>query len=344
MKKIHVDDPVLLYSIASLCRREADTHAWNIVRKWLSEDAENEKVLEYLMHTSFMGEVDESEATRDMLFLKIMERIRKSEENSRRKIPLFGGRTGKNQKRSIVRYASTAAVLLLLILGGIFLFPRPGKGKEIVVYGRQNEVVEITLNDGSIIALNAGSTLSYPKTFHRKERRVKLEGEAYFDVTRNEKKPFMVELSHAEVRVLGTRFNVKSYGEEKKIITTLLEGSVLFRLKEEKKEPLLLKPDQQVVCDLRTGTCVLNEVETALYTTWKEGRLYFENVDLDEIARMLERHFGVPVENNTTRMEGQYFSGMFEKETSLLQILDMLKRHRAFDYENKNGKIRLFDI
>lgn len=343
MKKINIDNPLLLQALASLCRNEADNHAKDIVRKWLLEDSANEKILEYLMHVSFIGDVDESEETRDMLFLRIMNRIRESEQNS--KCDRSSTRDlNKKSKHSIISYAYVAAIMLVFILGGIYLLFVPEKEKEIVVFGKEGEVVELTLDDGSTVDLNSGSMITYPITFQGNERRVKLEGEAYFEVVGNEKQSFIVELDQAEVRVLGTRFNVKAHKEDEKIITTLLEGAVQFRLKDIKDESLILQPNQQIVYDLSTNTHILSEVEADIYTTWREGGLYFENVDLDEITRILERRFGVPVENQTTSQKGQYFSGMFEKETGLLQILDMLKRHRTFDYENKNGKIRLFDI
>lgn len=341
MKKINIDHTLLLQALVSLCRDEADNYSKDIVRKWLSEDSANEKVLECLMHTSFIGDVDESEETRDMLFLRIMNRIRESEQNSRCYRSSIRDLNQKS-KHSIISYASVVAVILVFILGGIYLLFTPEK--EIVVFGKEGEIVELTLDDGSTVDLNSGSMIAYPITFKGKERRVKLEGEAYFEVVGNEKQPFIVELDQAEVGVLGTRFNVKAYKEDEKIITTLLEGIVQFRLKDVKDESLILQPNQQIVYDLSTSTHILSEVEADIYTTWREGGLYFENVDLDEITRILERRFGVAVENQTTSQKGQYFSGMFEKETGLLQILDVLKRHRTFDYENKNGKIRLFDI
>lgn len=337
-----IDDPLLLYAIASHCSGKADDEAEAVIRKWLAEDPLNKRILSYLMNTSFASEVDESEETREKIYSKILERIRDHELPDKQVLhPEI--RAGKQRKQLFLRFASAAAVLLVLVLGGIFLMTRGEKSESVIVHGNLNEVVDVTLADGSLVSLNAASTLSYPETFNRSERRVKLSGEAFFNVTRNERKPFVVELGNAEVRVLGTRFNVKGYESEEKIIATLLEGSVQFTCGDNGNQ-LLLQPNQQAVYDRHSGTLTLHQVEAPLFSAWKEGGIYFDNVDLNEIARILERTFGLPVVNETTGMGGQHFSGMFEKDSGLLQILDMLKRHRAFDYEKKNGAIRLFDI
>lgn len=340
MKKIN--DPALLYALAVTCTGEADEASQRLVKQWLSEDPANRKMLEYLKHTTFGGEIDESMETRERIYSKIMQRIQESETQGGLEAQA-ASLTGKAPILSFRRYAAIAAMALILILGGIYLLSSPGKESNLVAYSRLTETATVMLDDGTMAELNAGSTLSYPETFRGKERRVQLKGEAFFEVARDEKHPFIVEIGNAEIRVLGTKFNAKAYEGEHKIVTTLLEGSVVFSLREGTGEPVVLQPNQQIIFDRETGESSLAEVDAALIASWKKGIYYFDHVSLDEIAGILGRGYGIVIENRTTGMEGEHFSGMFEKEIDPLQILDMLKRHRAFDYEKKGDKIILFD-
>lgn len=133
----------------------------------------------------------------------------------------------------------------------------------------------ITLSDGTIVYLNAESELRYPVKFVGEDRRVYLFGEAYFDVVHDKAHPFVVDVKNSTVRVLGTSFDVRAYADEDEVLTTLVQGSVRFSAG---KESVILEPGEQVVLD-KSGRLETREVDTYLYTAWKDGVLLLSGND-----------------------------------------------------------------
>lgn len=148
--------------------------------------------------------------------------------------------------------------------------------------GRQFRLV---LDDGSEVWLNAGSKLEYPATFENaSERRVRIEGEAFFEIKRDTCCPFCVELGDGEcIRVLGTSFNVNAYAGNGRHVTTLVTGRIGYAASAGAEE-VVLEPNQQVSRDLAAGTVAVSAVDASVYGAWKEGWLWFENESLPALA------------------------------------------------------------
>jgi ferric-dicitrate binding protein FerR (iron transport regulator) len=155
--------------------------------------------------------------------------------------------------------------------------------------GRQFELV---LSDGTRVSLNAASTIRFPTSFAGKDRRVEVTGEAYFEVARNEKTPFIVTINKAEVVVLGTHFDVSNYDDENNINATLLEGSI-------KMGPVsgqvLLAPGEQARLDRTSGTLSRKKVDVDQVVAWTKGRLAISNSDLPALMRQISRWYDVDV-------------------------------------------------
>lgn len=149
----------------------------------------------------------------------------------------------------------------------------------------------IVLPDGTKVWLNAESSLKYATSFVGNERRVVLTGEAYFEVTKNKEKPFIVASSGNEIKVLGTKFNVNSYGDENVFTTTLVEGSVQITGKRSSK---ILKPGEQA----RVGSNAIDviPVDTQEAIAWKDGEFVFRNAPVHAIAMQLARWYNLDVE------------------------------------------------
>jgi len=153
---------------------------------------------------------------------------------------------------------------------------------------------QLILPDKSHVWLNAASSLRYPTRFNGKERRVELKGEAYFEIARNEDKPFKVETHNQVVEVLGTHFNINSYEDEPETRTTLVEGLVKVS-KRFSNESTLLAPGEQTI--LSPGG--LNKVQNANLdeaTAWKNMLFQFENVEIDVLMRQISRWYDVAIE------------------------------------------------
>ncbi len=190
-------------------------------------------------------------------------------------------------------YYKVAAILLFpLIVAGIYLLkPQPDTIAEITA--PQGSRVQFVLPDGSKGFLNGGSTIKY-KTRFVKDREVTLEGEGYFEVTKDKKHPFTVETEFADIQVLGTRFDVCAYKNDNEITTTLEEGKVSIFNKATKTRTSLI-PGEQNRIKVKTGEMANSKVETELYTSWKEDMLRFDNAPFSEVVKKMERWYGVKI-------------------------------------------------
>lgn len=151
---------------------------------------------------------------------------------------------------------------------------------------------QVVLSDGSKVFLNAGSTLTFPASFGAGERRVHLEGEAYFEVTHMPDKQFIVETGRQQVRVYGTVFNIKAYADESIHYTTLIEGSISVQ---DSGRELFLESGSQAQFDKRTGTTTVNAANLSMVSSWKDGWLAFDNLPLSEILRQIGRWYNLEV-------------------------------------------------
>ena len=150
----------------------------------------------------------------------------------------------------------------------------------------------LTLSDGTRVWLNSETSIQYPVAFGAKERRVFVQGEAYFEVAKDAKKPFTVQFMSSSVTVLGTSFNIRAYPEEKRSQTTLAEGSVRIY---SPGSSMLLKPGEQAEVSALSGEMVKQEVEVKNFTSWKDGRFVFEQQPLEDIMRTSERWYDIRV-------------------------------------------------
>ncbi|RYE58000.1 MAG: DUF4974 domain-containing protein [Sphingobacteriales bacterium] len=185
------------------------------------------------------------------------------------------------------------------------------------VNGQQYEVV---LPDGSKIWLNAASTLTYPANFAKlNKRKVDLKGEAYFEVAKDKSRPFIVRTDRQEVEVLGTHFNVNSYGNEDAIKTTLLEGSV--RVSDSKLQKVLLPGQQSLLTgnSLRVSKADVDEV-----VAWKNGDFIFKNEEVSAILRQISRWYNVEIVNSE-RSSKLRLSGTVSKSRNLSTVLKGLE-------------------
>ncbi|KAF2508309.1 FecR family protein [Flavobacterium foetidum] len=179
----------------------------------------------------------------------------------------------------------------------------------------------IVLADGTKVYLNAVSSLKYPTQFNGDKRVVELEGEAYFEVAKNKNKPFIVKSDNQSIEVLGTHFNVHSYANESVVKTTLLEGSVAVTSKNQKA---ILKPGQQSDVSESFSKIKVREVDTEEAVAWKNGRFKFDNADLKNVMRQLERWYGIKVEYRGDVSDVRFSGGTFRNK-NLSEVLKVLE-------------------
>ncbi|WP_316817611.1 FecR family protein [Pedobacter nyackensis] len=175
---------------------------------------------------------------------------------------------------------------------------------------------QVILPDRSHVWLNAKSRLKYPVNFRGKERKVELEGEAYFEVTKDKQRPFMVVSKNQEITVLGTHFNVNAYPEETAIKTTLIEGAVVINKKTH------LKPGQQSIFNQGVAKVVMADVE--METAWKNGRFIFDGQDFKTIVNNISRWYDVDISYDPA-LADLHIGGRISRTRNLEGVLKMLE-------------------
>ena len=180
----------------------------------------------------------------------------------------------------------------------------------------------LTLSDGTRAWLNSETSIQYPVVFGAKERRVFIQGEAYFEVAKDAKKPFTVQFMSSSVTVFGTSFNIRAYPEEKQSQTTLAEGSVRIY---SPGSSILLKPGEQAEVNALSGEMVKKEVEVKTFTSWKDGRFVFEQEPLENIMRTLERWYDIRVIFRDEGAKRISLSGNLKRYGDFSQVMNMLQ-------------------
>ena len=212
-----------------------------------------------------------------------------------------------------------------------------------IPYGREFDLV---LSDGTKVKLNSGSSIKYPVRFLKgQDRKVFLKGEAYFDVSSDKAHPFIVNVDEMNIRVLGTQFNLSYYPEDEDISTVLVEGAVVL-YKEganmDSNTTAQLVPGQRAAWNKTNNTMTVKEVDTNIYTAWKDGYLLFKASPFYSIRAKLERHFNISIEDRNGRLENQIYTATFRNET-IDEIMDAFKEDTPFEYVHEGSKIIILE-
>lgn len=202
----------------------------------------------------------------------------------------------------------------------------------------------IVLSDGSKVHLNSGSTLTYPVKFTKgSTRKVILLGEAFFDITHDEKDKFIVNTQELKIQVYGTRFNVSNYPEDENTEVVLAQGSVSLvdsKTDELTREEFYLTPGFKGTFNKTNKEIVDEKVNISLYTSWMEGNIVFRNTPFEEIVRKLERAYNVIIINNNKKLAKETFNATIEtKHETIEQVLNYFNKIYQIQYSIVENKI-----
>jgi ferric-dicitrate binding protein FerR (iron transport regulator) len=200
---------------------------------------------------------------------------------------------------------------------------------------------QVKLPDGSSVWLNAASSLTYPLAFSGRDKRVvELKGEAYFEVAKDEKHPFIVKTTRQEVEVLGTHFNINSYSDESTVKTTLLEGSVRVKAQQISLEAETLKPGQQSVLSAQAFSVKNVDVEEAI--AWKNGYFMFNNEKQESIMRKIARWYNVQVEYADAAAREVTYYGSISRFENVSKVLRKFEQTGEVKFEVEKDKIIVY--
>lgn len=361
-------------------RNELSQNEKAVLEKWLEESEQNRKEFEYLCSSDFVEEWQNQESAFhvEAAFLRF--------QNARR----------KKQKIRLLRYCSSLAASILIVLGSSWYLWEQHKnnateipplsagtlaarltlengeilelqgelqdtlrynGTQVhlsgthIEYQGQNSTSEgiyntleiprkgefkLTLCDGTQVWLNSESKLRYPVSFSSHQRKVYLEGEAYFEVKPDATRPFKVEFGSSQVEVLGTSFNIHSYKNESVSHTTLASGKINVSTA---GQQLLLKPGEQAVISSDGKKLEKREVDIQLYTAWKDGRFVFRKQRLEDILQTVERWYDIKIKFAEDSLKDVTFSGNLERYKDFDQIIHMLEMTGEVSFETEGNRI-----
>ncbi|MBN9385812.1 MAG: FecR domain-containing protein [Chitinophagaceae bacterium] len=277
--------------------------------------------------------------------------------------PDVGVRSHRPRKLWLLLGATAvAACLVIVFLRGGVLPPPPGSlASGNFVSTKNGSKSKLQLPDGTQVWLNSGSNISYDNDFGGKTRQVQLTGEAFFDVAKDNARPFIIHTATVDVMVLGTAFNVRSYPEEKVTETSLIKGAVEVILKANADKKILLKPNEKLIVSndsitvrndsirandtqkkpvVMTLTQVhhLNKDSVASEVLWTKNKLVFDGETLGEVALKLERWYGVKVIIQGDELKNMEYTGVFDDD-NLTEVLYALQLSGNFKYVIKRNEV-----
>ena len=296
------------------------------IRIWVEENPDNERLF-----------VEQRKLYDSMTLLK-------DENDLRSLLSREGNGYTPKRKYSLIREVmKIAAVAVIVFFAAYFLFQESDGDKHIAMQTISvpaGQRINITLPDGTNVWLNARTTIQYPVSFNNKERLVKLDGQAYFDVERNEDIPFIVETNVGKIRVLGTKFDVLDYSGSNCFETALMDGSVEVSLISNPKQKMHLSPD--------TKACLVNgklQRESLIdYNSyrWKEGLISFENKPFADIMKEFEKSYGVKIVIQNNIVLAYSYTGKFRIVDGIDYALRVLQKDIKFTYSRDNDNNILY--
>jgi len=340
---------------------------------WIHKNEENHRYYEKLRDAWLASSLNRPVAKEQIE--KSWKRVRPKMENS---IPFEKNNKsfpGTGIYNISIRFMKIAALLLFTFLLGsvstrLFL-SRPIEKQNLpffTVEAPRGAKSFVTLTDGTRVWLNAGSKLRYSSNYNQQNRDIYLQGEGYFEVAKNKNVPFLVHSSGIVIRAVGTAFNVKAYSDDGLVETTLVEGVVSIESKNKagQKETIILNPNQKASYNttekaLVVKNAIINQSEdkeinkivarpgklvvakninTPIYTSWKDKRWIFQKESLENFAVRLERLYDVKVIFKDEFLKDYNLSGSFEQET-IEQVLDAIRMTIPMDYSITHNKVTL---
>ena len=284
------------------------------VEAWLQESPENRKVAEQ-MQTLYLA-ADTVNVMKKVDTEKALKKVR-SKMVTRKNSPWEWTQ----------RIAAVLSIPLLIALFVQYMAGRDELAQMVEVKTNPGMITTVVLPDSTVVYLNSESMLRYPVRFGRDMREVTLSGEAYFEVTKDPKKKFIVATPHySQIEVLGTHFNVEAYEDDADISTTLVEGKVCFLYEASAggAKKVVMAPGQRLVYNVASQNVQLYETSCTSETAWRDGKIIFKDTPMDEALEMLEKRFNVMFIVKNKKLMDNSFTGAFA-EQRLERILEYFK-------------------
>lgn len=322
--------------IISYLSGELDKDSFAELRQWSLESETNRIYVQRQLEIWFSSGVsgDATSFDKDKAFVWFKQRI-----------------SGTDRKQEMKRFSwkviyRVAAVILILLLPlGAYW-----QGKEAVKQEFADVVVEAPLGartklylpDGTLVWLNAGSKIVYSQGFGVDDRKLSLEGEGYFEVTKNEEVPFEVRTRELQLKVLGTKFNFKNYPEDEEVTVNLMEGKVALQNELKKMPALYLAPQEKMVLNKRTGIIKKSRTNVEYSNAWSRNELFFDEELLEDIAKKLMRNYNVEIEVADSLRDKRFYGSFKIIGNTIDEVLQTIASTNRMQYRHENEKYILY--
>ena len=295
------------------------------INNWIKESDENARQLFRMEEVYHLGKFDH---------YADKNRISRAEKQLYKKLDQEKERKGRIlHMRQWIKYAAVIAMLLVVGGGAGYLYYQHNADYQMLVAIADEGIVkEVVLPDGSKVWLNNSSTLKYPREFSENERNVYLEGEAYFEVTKNRHKPFTVESDAMRVRVLGTTFNFKCDKHCRIAEATLIEGEIEVKGNQEEGQ-IILAPGQRAELNKSNGRLTVKQVDAKLDAVWHNDLIPFDKANIFTITKTLERFYNVKIILSPDIQTNRTYSGVLKKQANIESVLKSLQNSIPIEYK-----------
>lgn len=332
-EKNHIDALITNY----LSSESTDLQKIKELEDWIELSKENfQYFMQRLEHCVPDTDRDKKLFNKDKAYKEFKNRVQSARMQQR-----------KNLFRLPVLWRYAAAIVLLCVLScfsyWIGMDHIKANFSNIVVEAPMGSKAKLYLPDGTLVWLNAGSSIFYSQGFGVNSRKVTLEGEGYFEVAHNEKIPFFVRANGLEVKVLGTKFNFRDYKEDTKAMVTLIEGSVALHNLLHQESNSILQPNEQAILDKESGRINIKSSIASNARKWTNNCLFFDEELLDDIVKELQRSYDIKIHLANDSLKKIRFYGLFIRhEQSIDEILDDLSATGKIQYKRTATGITLY--
>lgn len=290
----------------------------------------------------------QGEARVQEMWVSFEQDIPVSEEDANRNLQRIHAAIQPSANQEIYRVFSSqwlrvAAIITLAFVASYLLVPQLPEQPQLVAVQqitKENPLGQkstLRLPDGTVIRLNAGSRISYPEQFAENTRNVSLQGEAFFEVTENADKPFIVSINGLDVRVLGTSFNVRAYEDDREVQVVLATGKVQVTHQESNAEAYL-SPGEEAVFEKEQQQMRKQAANLDAALAWKNNQIVFDNASAYEVFDVLERWYGVKINYETLPENAWNFTGSFRDE-NLENVLTSISYVKKFSFSIKDKNV-----
>ena len=302
------------------------------VIEWINTTEENKE--EYIRYKNLWAIMQHGNDIPDAKIQEALSRIRKKPNRKKQSLRLW----------NFMKYA--ALVVLVLLCG--YLIGTRDFNSEITmneIFVPNGNRSSVLLPDGSKVWLNNGTKLIYPEEFKGKNRIVELEGEGFFDVTHDEAHPFIVKIGQNRIKVLGTKFAVIAYPDDKLIKAELISGQIQFDVKERnqtnKFHSYLMRPSQSLTLDKFSGKLSQSKIANSFYNYWTKGVYEFKDETLEDLAQKIERIYNVKVIFKDEVLKKRLFSGTLNINDNVYTLMEAFAKAsgKPFNYTHGGNEI-----